>query len=283
MSAPIAPGSSRRRLSRWSKYRAVLVTAISERFVYRTDFFIATLLRFAPIATTILLWQAVFAGSGRSELAGYRFEDVVAYYLFTTLGRAFSSMPGLAMGIAREIREGTIRRFLLQPIDLLGYLLACRVAHKLVYYLIAAVPFVVLFTLCGSYLPGWPTPGRFACGIAALVLAFLLGFYLEASLGMLAFWFLEISGVLYIMMGVNYFFSGHMIPLELLPSAVRAVAWALPFQYLAYFPATVWLQKTSMETVLAGLLVQAAWVAAMICLSRILLRRGLRRYTAFGG
>ncbi len=142
---------------------------------------------------------------------------------------------------------------------------------------------MLLFSLCHVYLPGWPTPERFACGILALLLAFLLGFHLEASLGMLGFWFLEVSGVLYIMMGVNYFFSGHMIPLDLLPGPVRAIAWMLPFQYLAYFPATVWLQKEPMYVVWRGLAVQAAWVCAMIVLSRWLLRRGLRRYAAYGG
>jgi len=268
---------------RLSKYLAVLNTAINERLVYRTDFLLSTMLRFAPIATTVLLWKAVFAGSGRSELAGYRFEDVIAYYLFTTLGRAFSSMPGLAMGIARDIRQGTIHRFLLQPIDLIGYLLAYRIAHKLVYYLIAAVPFAVLFTLCHGFLPGWPTAERFALGVVSLLLAFLLGFHLECCFGLLGFWFLEVSGFLYIMMGVNYFFSGHMIPLDLLPSAVRTVAAALPFQYLAYFPATVWLQRTPTEEVVHGLFIQAAWVAAAVLASRVLLRRGLRRYTAFGG
>lgn len=264
-------------------YLTILRTSISERLVYRTDFFVSTALRFAPIITTILLWRAVFAGSGRSELEGFRYEDIVAYYLFTTLGRAFSSMPGLASGITRDVRQGQIQRFLLQPVDYVGYLLMYRVAHKLVYYTVAFVPFLVLFTLCRHFLPGWPEPERLVVGMLSLVFAFLLGFHLEASLGMLSFWFLEITGFLYIMMGINYFFSGHMIPLDLLPAVVRDIAMIMPFQYLAYFPATVWLGRVGRQEMWSGLAIQLLWVVLLVAVCRILLARGLRRYAAYGG
>ena len=48
----------------------------------------------------------------------------------------FSSMPGLAAGIARDIREGTLKKYLLQPIDLIGYLVSYRVAHKMAYIVV---------------------------------------------------------------------------------------------------------------------------------------------------
>ena len=100
-------------------------------------------MRFLPIVTQIFLWGAVFAaieaaGSGASSIAGYSYHDFIAYYLLTMISRAFSSMPGLASGIARDIRNGTVKKYLIQPIDMLGFLLLYRMAHKLVYYLVAA-------------------------------------------------------------------------------------------------------------------------------------------------
>ena len=44
-------------------FRASLV----ERMTYRGDFLLGTLLRFLPMLTTILLWQAVYAGVGASR------------------------------------------------------------------------------------------------------------------------------------------------------------------------------------------------------------------------
>ena len=56
-------------------------------------------MRFLPILTQIFLWTAVFAAAG-GGIGAYSRDDVIAYYLLTMLGRAFSSMPGLASGIA---------------------------------------------------------------------------------------------------------------------------------------------------------------------------------------
>ena len=119
----------------------ILRISIEERLIYRADFALGTLLRFMPIVTTILLWQAIFNGvsptsdsSKETTIDSYRFSDMVSYYLLVMLGRAFSSMPGLASGIAQDVRDGTIKKYLVQPIDLLGFLFWSRVAHKLIYY-----------------------------------------------------------------------------------------------------------------------------------------------------
>src|SRR6476620_2972631 len=106
----------------------ILRICMEERLAYRGDFWLGTLMRFLPIVTQVFLWSAVFAGlqaagSGNSRIAGYAYEDFVAYYLLTMISRAFSSMPGLAGGIARQIRNGEIKKYLVQPIDLVGFLL----------------------------------------------------------------------------------------------------------------------------------------------------------------
>ena len=57
-----------------------------------------------------------------AQIAGYSYHDMVAYYLLTMISRAFSSMPGLASGIALQIRNGEIKKYLIQPVDLIGFL-----------------------------------------------------------------------------------------------------------------------------------------------------------------
>ena len=271
------------------KYLYVLRIALSERLVYRTDFFLSTLMRFAPMVTTILLWRAIYhvaeAGTDAVEYNGLRYRHVVAYYLLTFVSRAFSSMPGLAGGIARDVREGTIQKYLIQPIDQINYLMMTRVAHKLVYYGVSAVPFAIAFYLCRGFFTGWPDPVMFAGGIASLLLAFFLGFFFEVSVGLLSFWFLDISSFLFILMSLNYFLSGHMVPLDLLPETLHDVLDLLPFKYMAYFPAKVLLGTKDVTPAFLGkgLATQFGWVVLFAVLSRVLYRRGLRRYSAFGG
>src|SRR5262245_1226785 len=160
----------------------ILRIALAERLVYRGDFALGTLMRFLPIVTQIFLWYAVFQARGDQPVRGYNYEDFVAYYLLTMVARAFSSMPGLSSGIAAQIRSGEIKKFLIQPVDLLGFQLLGRVAHKLAYYTVATLPFALVFFLCRGFFPGWPSLTSLSAGVLSLLLCFLLGYFLEASL-----------------------------------------------------------------------------------------------------
>jgi ABC-2 type transport system permease protein len=272
-------------------YWTILRVSIEERLVYRADFFFATFMRFMPIVTTILLWRAVYNGienadpatGAEAHIKGYTYNGMVAYYLLVFIGRAFSSMPGLASGIARDVRDGTIKKYLIQPVDLVGFLFWSRVAHKLVYYATALVPFAVAFYLCRGFFPGWPDGWTLAGAAAALIMGFIVGFLFEVCIGLVSFWFLEVSSLLFIWMMLNYFLSGHMFPLDLPPAPLDSILKALPFQYFAYFPATVMLGRLSHAQLLRGLLIQLAWAVVLLGLCRILLARGVRRYSAFGG
>jgi ABC-2 type transport system permease protein len=266
------------------KYVKIYRVSLTERMTYRGDFLLVTFLRFLPMITTILLWQAVYAGSGRTTLAGYRFSEMIAYLLLVQISRMFSSMPGLAGGIARDIREGTLKRFLLQPIDMIGYLLTYRVAHKCAYITASVLPYGVLFYLCRGYFDSMPTDlVTWSAYIVSLLLAFLVGFFFEASVGMVGFWLLEVTSMLYIVMTLNFFISGHMLPLDLLPPFWVWVLKLLPFQYMAYFPAVVLLGKVKGMHLVYGLLGEVAWAVFFMVLAKVLFRIGLRRYSAYGG
>ena len=268
----------------------VLRTAIGERLVYRGDFALGTLMRFLPIVTQIFLWYAVFDSIGSAEgknatqIGGFGFREMVAYYLLTMLARAFSSMPGLASGIATQIRDGEIKRYLIQPIDLIGFLLLTRIAHKLAYYVIAILPFALVFYLCSDYfVSGFPPAHVFVAFLGSLVMGFLIGFFLEAAIGMIGFWFLEVSSMLFVFMLFSFFLSGHMFPLTLLPDWIEPAVQFMPFKYLAYFPAAVFLGKIPDSELPMEMAIEAAWLAFFIVACRIAYVRGVRRYSGFGG
>ena len=272
--------------------------SINERLVYRGDFIIGTLMRFLPTLTQIFLWWAIYdaistpgtadsAEGPDQDIQGYRYGDMVAYYLMVTIARAFSSMPGLTKGIANQIRSGEIKKFLIQPVDMQACLLMQRIAHKLVYYLMAALPFALVYWLCGDFfIDGWPNTETLMVFFASLILGFALGFYLECTIGLVGFWFLEVTSLTFIYMLMNFLLSGHMFPLELLPEGpinIRAFVEFLPFKYLAYFPAAVFLGKVQGAAMYWGLAIEAAWVIFFIVTSRVLWFRGVKRYSGFGG
>ena len=258
--------------------------ALEERLAYRGDFALGTLMRFLPMITQIFLWSAVFETIGSGVLVGYTFSDMVAYYLLSMLGRAFSSMPGLASTTAKQIREGEIKKYLIQPIDMIGFLLLGRMAHKVAYYTISTLPFALVFFLCRGYFSGWPSADVLIAFVISLVFAFLLGYFMDLCIGLIGFWFLEVSSLLFIYMLLNFFLSGHMFPLDFLPEPWKTIVDYLPFKYLAYFPAAIFLGKIEPGRELwTEIGFEALWLVGMIAAARLLYARGVRRYSGFGG
>jgi ABC-2 type transport system permease protein len=265
------------------KYLNIFRAALVERMSYRGDFLLATVLRFLPVMTTILLWEAVYEGADSNDLGGFSRRQMIAYLLLIHISRMFSSMPGLAGGISRDIRDGSLKKYLLQPLDMIGYLVSYRAAHKTAYIATSSLPYAGLFLVCVGYFDTFPGLLTFLGYLVSLLLGFLIGFFFEACLGMMGFWLLEVTSLLWIITTLNYFISGQMIPLDLLPPFWASALKALPFQYLAYFPAVVFLGKIQGLALVQGLLIELAWAVALVLLTRWLYARGLRRYSAFGG
>ncbi len=67
-------------------------------------------------------------------------------------------MPNLAGGIARDIREGTLKKYLIQPIDLIAYLMSYRMAHKAAYIVTSACPMGCCSSSAGGTSTPSPTP-----------------------------------------------------------------------------------------------------------------------------
>jgi ABC-2 type transport system permease protein len=265
------------------KYLTVLRIGLADRFAYRANFFLGTLMRLLPFVTVVFFWEAVMAGAPADAFEGYDRRSIVGYFVLVFLARAFSSMPGLARETAKDIREGGLNRYLVRPIDYGVYQLLLRASHKTVYLATLAVPFGVFVWLMSAYFPDAPGPERIAAGLAALLLAFVIGFHFHLLMGLLGFWFLEVTTFLFVVDLIEYLLSGQMIPLDLLPEWARTVSYWLPFQYTAFVPAAILIGRIPAGEVGVRLLIGVGWAVVFAAATRLVFARGVRRYAAYGG
>ncbi|MGH7953995.1 MAG: ABC-2 family transporter protein, partial [Limisphaerales bacterium] len=56
-----------------------------------------------------------------------------------------------------------------------------------------------------------------------------------------------------------------------------------PFPYQLYFPISIYMGKVAGEKLALGLLTQLLWVLLAYTLARFAWRRGIKKYSAFGG
>ncbi|HEX4413637.1 MAG TPA: ABC transporter permease, partial [Lacipirellulaceae bacterium] len=92
-----------------------------------------------------------------------------------------------------------------------------------------------------------------------------------------------VSSLLFVYMLFSFFLSGHMFPIDLITGKWGLLVQLTPLQYLAYFPAVVFLGKVHGAALVQGLAIELAWLAFFIIASRVAFHYGTKRYSAFGG
>ena len=269
-------------LGRLAVYSTVFSLGVQNAFVYRWNFFIRAAFGLIPLVATIWIWKAIFASRG-SDVSGYSFGEMVFYFVAVTVVESLVSPADDEWQIAADIREGRISSFLLRPLNYRAYRASLFLSSRVVYAGVALVP----LALMAWWLPGQmrlPADGA-AWGAfgASLVMAAAIQFLIAFVLATLAFWVLEISTLVFILYSFEYFLSGRIFPIDVMPEGMKAVLMALPFPYELYFPVAIWMGKVSGAAMWSGLAVQAGWTGALLVLSSWLWRRGVRHYGAFGG
>jgi ABC-2 type transport system permease protein len=269
------------------KYWAILSTRTQEDMAYRANYIVGAIFRFLPLVTTIFLWYAIYrsrqAGGAAPLIRGMSYEDMVAYYTLMYIARGFSSMPGAMRDMSLDIKDGLLNRYLTRPLDYLWYQVMYRLAHKLVFWYVALFTFPPCLYLMRSYFTHAPTAWEWAGFVVSLFIAFWIGMLFCFIIGSLAFWFLEISTFLFVVMTIEFFLSGHLLPLNLLPPAIQSWVILLPFGYEGYWPCVILMGKVPPGEMAFRLGVGFAWVGVFYLFSRFLWNRGLRRYSAVGG
>lgn len=278
---PVSPAMA---ASTSAKYWQVVLIGIQNTIAYRLNFLARACFGLIPLAATISLWRAVYAGKAPGELIStYTLAEMISYYLCVTLVDALTAVNEDDWQIASDIKDGRISQFLIKPIAYLPYRLCLFVSGRLVYASVALIPAFGFAWYLREYLVIPSDPWIWAAFTLSMGMAALLQFLISCSVALLAFWVAEVSTFIFIMFAFEYIASGHLFPLDILPPAVsQVVAWT-PFPYQLYFPISVLMGKSTGPALWHGLAMQSIWVVLAWMGVRWIWRRGVRSYTAVGG
>ena len=92
-----------------------------------------------------------------------------------------------------------------------------------------------------------------------MFMAAFIQFFITYSLAMMAFWILEISTIVFIVYSFEYFLSGQMFPIDIMPPAVQAVMKWLPFYYELFCPIAIFLGRLKGAELVQALTIQTGW------------------------
>ena len=223
------------------------------------------------------LWHVTYAASGDQVLNGLTLRDTMWYLLLAEtleLGR-----PRLARVISEQVKDGSIAYLLNKPYDFLIYQLSLGLGESLPRM---GLLFIVGGTLVWAMAGPPPQWQNWPLAAAALIGAWLLHFCFNCLIGLAAFVAEEVAPFEWIYQKLVFILGGMLVPLDFYPAWLQTVAKTLPFAYMMYGPARLFVQPNLQlfTQIIAG---QILWLAVLGGLLALAFSRSMRRLSINGG
>jgi len=258
---------------------ALLKCFLSEQIEYRVRLFLWGIIELVAAASGIFLWLAVYRD--QAEVSGYNANQMVFYYALIPLIGSIT-YTYVASRLSKEIKNGTISLKLLKPHDLTGENFIRVVSIKAIQLLFKAPVFVGLIILLAFLFGLDLKASQIILALSFSLFAFLLHFFLDLCLSLAAFWFHDIWAFDHLRWVAIMIFGGVIFPLDLVPEAYRAIFNFLPFRFIYFLPIKIAQGRIDFSQILYQWMQLMVWLLFFFYLSKILWRKGLRKYEAYG-
>lgn len=266
----------------------VLSMEIRKTLSYRIDFwvhFIGQII--SNFGVSYFLWSSIFRVQNLTEIRGYKFSDLMLYYLLIPLIAKMIQGTDRA-GISFDIYDGSLSRYLVYPINYIFYRSVVKsaaaltgliqssivlIAYSIVIFFQSKVHSNLIGIIHWEYVP------------FALFLAWagsLLYFLMSAVLESVAFWADNVWSLLVMLRMSSTLLGGALVPVVLFPKWIRNFSVFLPFQYFFDFPIRLMMGLSSLSEFFVALGMIAIWMIIILIILSLVWIRGTRQYSGVG-
>lgn len=259
--------------------------------VYKDNFIMGFVSSVANLIVQLVFWP-IYYNSGANltyvsidsiMIAGYSLKEMMTYSVVIYIIQRTISLTSISNIIKEDIMSGELNIYLLRPMEYLWTKWlqsmskqALNLVLTIIFLFVVHISFDSFFVYPESLIKVFIT-------LFFVVLACILSFLLNSIIGVLAFWLLETQslGVLYNMMVTVL--SGSLFPINLIKNQFGNIIKCLPFSYMAFIPAQIYLEKIENMKIVNNILICLFWVVMLLFLLIRLWNNGIRKYSAFGG
>ncbi len=245
----------------------------------RGEILLWIILELFPMFVMSSLWLSNKVGA--SSL-GYSFSQLITYYLLVVVISRLTNHY-FDQGMQNEIRDGSFSRYLLKPLPMPISFLAPSVGGKLFHFLFLFLPIIlaIMFFMQGNI--NLPTFTNFLLFCVSLISAFFIQYSLSVVVTTFAFYLEQSSAFMHAKWVLENVAGGYVIPLSIYPLWAQSILNFLPFKYLYYIPASIFLGKISVGDSLLELVRSFMWVAVLLFISHSFWKNGVKKYSSAGG
>lgn len=260
-----------------NKLGVVIKMAVADELIYRTDILIFVLAGVIRPIVMILLWLAAINSGAKTPFSK---EEFIQYYLlvmFVDIVVGVWSSPF----ISAKIRSGRISPYFIRPFNYIFFDLGNNIGEKIFKFLYL-LPILAILSWAFHANPINFNIVILLVFLLSLINAFAINYLLDICVGLFAFWIDDIEALRETNDLLGLIFSGFIFPLAILPIFVQQVALILPFRYTLSFPIEILMGKLSNAEIITGLGIGTFWTMAIVMLTVLIWRKGIKKYSAMG-
>lgn len=261
----------------------IAVTSWQKALTYRTNTLLEVAGHFTTMVVSVALWQFAFRHTGQQEIGGYTVGELTAYLLIAGWITSSFWFTAQADRIVREIKEGFLSNYLTKPLRISLYQFFYGNAGKFMQFIMSFFVFIIVllaFQLY-TYLP----LARFNVGafLVFLLIAWCIQWLIFYTAALLSFWMEEVWGITFTIRVLADVAAGTFIPLSLFAPFWQNMFDLLPFKYIVSVPVNVLIGRVQSAELISLLMNALLWLAMLLLLAHIMMRWGIKRYSAVGG
>lgn len=260
--------------------RAVAGVTYKEWSAYRTHSMVSIIVGPVYFMVQYFIWTAVYGG--HSSLGGMELSDMIRYFGATAL-IGYLIMDFADWNLSMLVRTGKFLTFHLRPVHHRSFALFQKIGHRILGLLFEFLPCLLIFVFVFKV---DMRPASFVWSSLSVLLAFLMTFYVNYTIGLTSFWLVQSGGIRSAFMLISSIFSGALIPLAFFPHWLQVIQFFLPFQYIAYMPAMVFTGRYSLGGINLSIEqvvgIQAVAVVVTFGFNELVYRLAMKQFTAVG-
>ena len=259
------------------KYFKIFKISLISYLEYRVNFVLSFLFSLFPISVSVLLWVAV---ARHSEFI--KVKEVVSYYFIILIVKNITTTNSI-IRFSDDIRLGELNKYLLKPYNYCFYNLMADLPERIVFIVMNFIPLILIYTFLHNYINLDLSLIKVFFFIIFLILGYLINFFIDFLIGLYSFYFSKVSSLYTSIKVLRNLSAGNIFPLLMLPAKIFLTLQFLPFMYTSYVPTMLLLERTSFDLILKNLFISVVWLTILCLFSAMLWKRGMKRYSAYGG
>ena len=262
-----------------NKYLAYFKSSFKLNTAYKASFGIRIITDIVWFFIFFTLWTTIYSKNNINSIQSYTLTGIITYYFITEFIFKFDVAQSIYLNWT--VWTGYFSNDLVKPWSIPIVYIIDAVTERLLVVVMAIPVFAVIYFFARSYIV-FPSALNLTLFVITLIFSFLLNITFNLIFHALVFKYGDQEGTIELVNYIAIFLAGGFFPIAFLPQGLKFIFELLPFKYLYYIPANIFLGKLTLHEIVVAWLMIILWSILFYSIFHSLYQKGLKFYTGVG-